>query len=157
MISAPVGVLSGPEDHPGRSRGLPDASRTLQVPKTSKFLRFLRSEELLSQFSEIFHRLPRDGHNVCISLEIVMVGAIMCSRLQPQPHYARGTVQHPSVGVPAPQCRGASTPVSGCWHPSLLCNYGLIKCKVGREHCSHVREHLFTFTVRKYCSESNTV
>ena len=29
--------------------------------------------------------------------------------------------------------------------------------KVRREHCSHVRERLFTFTVRKYCSESNTV
>ena len=54
-------------------------------------------------------RSPHTGQIVCISLEIVMVGAIMCSRLQPQPHYARGTVQHPSVGVPAPQCRGAGT------------------------------------------------
>ena len=109
MISAPVGVLSGPEDRPGRSRGLPDASRTLHVPKTLKFLRFLRSEELLCELSEISHEVPTTGQIVCISLEIVMVGAIMCSRLQPQPHYARGTVQHPSVGVPAPQCRGAGT------------------------------------------------
>ena len=84
MISAPVGVLSGPEDRPGRSRGLPDASRTLHMPKTFKFLRFLRSEELFSKLSEISHRLPRDGQNVRISTEIVMVGAIMCSRLQPQ-------------------------------------------------------------------------
>ena len=123
MISAPVGVLSGPEDHPGRGRGLPDASRTLHVPKTLKFLRFLRSEELLFKLSEISHRLPRDGQNVCISLEIVMVGAIVCSRLQPQLHYARGTVQHPSVGVPAPQCRGAGTLVCsatmhGCYGQS---------------------------------------
>ena len=28
---------------------------------------------------------------------------------------------------------------------------------VGREHCSHVHEHLFAFAVRKYCSELNTV
>ena len=29
--------------------------------------------------------------------------------------------------------------------------------RVGREHCSHVHEHLFTFTVRKFCSEMNTL
>ena len=29
--------------------------------------------------------------------------------------------------------------------------------RVGRERCSHVHEHLFAFTVRKYCSELNTV
>ena len=27
--------------------------------------------------------------------------------------------------------------------------------RVGREHCSHVREHLFAFAVRKYFSELN--
>ena len=33
-----------------------------------------------------------------ISWEISMFAAIMCSRLQPQPHYARGTVQnHPML------------------------------------------------------------
>ena len=31
------------------------------------------------------------------------------------------------------------------------------KSRVGREHCSHVHEHLFTFTVRQCCSELNTV
>ena len=66
MILAPVGMISGPEDRPGHSRGPPDASRTLHVPKTLKFLRFLQSEELLSTLSEISHRLPRDGQNVCI-------------------------------------------------------------------------------------------
>ena len=34
---------------------------------------------------------------------------------------------------------------------------GFVVHRVGREHCSHVREHLFAFTVHKYCSESNTV
>ena len=108
MISAPVGVLPGPEDRPGRSRGLPDASRTLHVPKTLEFLWFLCSEELLSKLSEISHRLPRNGQNVCISLEIVMVWAIMCSRLQPQPHYARGTVQNHTTDHPT------------CFSPLLL-------------------------------------
>ena len=63
MISAPVRMIWGPEDHPGHALTPPDASRTLHVPKTLKFCMFLRSEELLFKTS---HRLPR-GQNVCIS------------------------------------------------------------------------------------------
>ena len=93
MISVPVGMISGPEDRPGHGRDPPDASRSLHALKTFIFFMFLRSEELLSRLSGSFYRLPRYGQNVCISLEIVMIGAIMCSRLQPQPHCARGKVK----------------------------------------------------------------
>ena len=80
---------------PGRQR-CRRPPRRLEVLKTLQFPLFSRPAALLFPLSEIFLKVPTTGQIVCFSWEISMVGAILCSRLQPQPHCGRGTVQnHP--------------------------------------------------------------
>ena len=75
-------------------RGGRRPARGPEVLKTLQFPMFWRPAEQLCPLSEISDKVPTICHNVCFPLEISTLAAAICSRLQPQPHCARQTVQN---------------------------------------------------------------
>ena len=91
------GSRMGASDRPAETSGRPPASPTCPSAQTLRFPLCWSPTELFSPLSEISDKVPTICHNVGFSYEISMVGAILCSRLQPEPHCGRGTVRnHPT-------------------------------------------------------------
>ena len=118
----------GPLGQPGGTSGRPPASLTSRMLKTLRFPLLSRPTGHPCPLPENSCRLPRNGQNVYISWEKSMFAQIMCSRLQPQPHYARGTVQnhptdHPTCFSPLAKLfpRPVATPVC---HTVFVLNRG---------------------------------
>ena len=104
----PMGPRISP---PGRWGGRRPPRRP-KVLKTLQFPLFWRPAEQLCPLSEISDKVPIRGQIVCFSIDISMVGASICSRLQPQPHCGRGTVRnHP---LDHPSCIAALHACSHC-------------------------------------------
>ena len=98
----------------GRRRGRRPPRRP-EVLKTLQIQLLARSARLLPPLSEICHKVPTTCEIVGFSMEISMVGAILCSRLQPQAHC--GTVQshpidHPTCFSPLPEGLGRTEPAA---------------------------------------------
>ena len=128
MIILPGAPRMGPRIGPPGRRGGHRPPRRPKVAKTLHFPLFLRPAGHLPPLSEISDKVPTICQIVRFSLEISTIAARLCSRLQPQPHCGRGTVQnHPRPGCQQPR--------PGCLPPSLLCNHAFrLNLIVAREN-----------------------
>ena len=82
----PMGPRIGPPGRPGGRR----PPRRPKVAQTLHFHLFWRPTGHLTPLSEISDKVPIRSQIVCFSYGMSMVGAILCARLQPQPHCASG-------------------------------------------------------------------
>ena len=109
-----MGLRIGPPGRPGGRR----TPRRPKKLKTLHFPVFWRPAEQLCPLLESSDKVPTICQIVYFSLDISFVGAILCSRLQPQPLCASGRhPRHPNYSI-------------GAFHPYPLKISGGPKCRM---------------------------